>query len=1144
MKKIIYSLVIMIAASTLFTSCLEYVEPVGIQQLRSAKADYLDALGQLRLADAELQKANAAYVQALAANVDAKTEWQLIENRIHEYDVQIKAAKTEFEVDSLTKAKELLQVTHDKNMAEARQNLAVAEENLRVALRKIAAVQNLFTADERTVFDEVLTRYEKAFNAYNAQLNKVEEAKAALWELEYRLNDSTDWVVNFQGHVDFLTGEVDRAQAALEAVPERLDIEDWKAEVDNLQDSIDAINYSRAALRRDSVNYMINTWCEANIGYEEEWEAAKDQYDEAFQENEDNKPANPGAKRPKEPTLPVRSDSNGKGDYTDSLALEAFEITPAQWGSSPVYQQFADLVGLYAHTAAPVGVDSSTAFFWATGNPTDGFTSGIETNATPGMVNFLFGEEGVETPKTFTYKDKATNTDVTLKNSRYIGLYGAHSVLDRYLVLTEGDELALKAAQKDAHEADSIYWAHRNILVAGKEGYQPLVDAIADSVLTYNALQQAKADAKARAQALVDAAKALANGTPTEGFIANYAFTYGLGATPDNPVNVNDSINLINGIKTFATARWNFFEDTVAKLPANKATNYFTARTKTDSTPFDVDLRDITKDGYVQRSGGWADHKIFSDFSYDRYQTVDNGVDGPENIKTRPNQANENTGWFAAAYDALLRTLNSLWIPNFCATWDIVDTEFNDPTHGVNFTQFNYYGYTYDENSEYFFKNGGDFIPQSVKDAQKAHNDAKDKVVDMEDEYEEIYEKFWNLQVGTYPGYGLPKEMPINWADETFTAPDNLIIFIVPGFEIRWNERLGAVLSFLESDGGNAATYYRNNPTDAELHQSRIFNGNNPGGNTEYYKKLKAEFWLAYMLGGNNNIEALAKIKAQIDSWKDDIAAARTAADDAHFEAAMDDYDAKKKAYDEYPAKKAAWDAYVNTRDSLKKAFYGIKEYDADGNPVFFTTDVSKIPTPGPGTYEVADIIKDWKYNTKYFGGKQLELAQKWHGDYPETLKGFDERAYFITHTLKHLNTIKGVLDNAYYAAAKIYTYDWEKYLFEDSLNNHKYKINIELVQADLGAGAAEFATIVTNYNNYQEAYKEAWEKYLEDCTGELGYWKKLLAQFEAGYNPIEMAVKLQRDKVAAAEETLAVLKKRLELAEAEYQAIIDQLLK
>jgi predicted nucleic acid-binding Zn-ribbon protein len=159
MKKIIYSLVIMIAAGSLFTSCLEYVEPAGIQQLRAAKADYLDALATLRLADAELQKANATYVNARAAYVDAQTEWQLIENRIHEYDVQIKAARTEYEVDSLTKLKELLQVQHDTGMANARAALAWAQENLRVTLRDIAAVQNLFTAGERTVFADVLGRY-------------------------------------------------------------------------------------------------------------------------------------------------------------------------------------------------------------------------------------------------------------------------------------------------------------------------------------------------------------------------------------------------------------------------------------------------------------------------------------------------------------------------------------------------------------------------------------------------------------------------------------------------------------------------------------------------------------------------------------------------------------------------------------------------------------------------------------------------------------------------------------------------------------------------------------------------------------------------------------------------------------------------
>jgi hypothetical protein len=431
---------------------------------------------------------------------------------------------------------------------------------------------------------------------------------------------------------------------------------------------------------------------------------------------------------------------------------------------------------------------------------------------------------------------------------------------------------------------------------------------------------------------------------------------------------------------------------------------------------------------------------------------------------------------------------------------------------------------------------GDPFIPQSVKDAEDAHTAAKAEVVAKEAEYEAIYASFWNQ------AYATP-ELPINWADETFTVPDELIIFIVPGHAIRWNERLGAVLSFLETDGAQPATYFRG--AGDVLTNSNIF-GSNPAYNTEYYKKLKAEFELAFILGGNNNIEALAKIKAQIDSWMDDIADARTAADEAAYKAAKTQWTADKAAYDAYPAKLEKYKTYVASVNALKEAFYGIEKYDAAGNPVFFTTDVPKIPTPGPGTYEVADIIKDWKYNTKYFGGKQLELAQKWHGDYPETLQGFDDRAYFITHTIYHLNTIKGVLDNAYTAAAKIYTYDWEKYTYTEPNNvAHEYKIKIEEMTQDLGANAAaDFAAIVANYNAYQKQYKEAWEKYLEDCTGELGYWKKLLAQFEAGYNPIEMAVKLQRDKVAKAEEKLAIFQKALELAEAEYQAIIDQLLK
>ena len=97
MKKIIYSLVIMIAAGSLFTSCIEQVEPLGIQDLRYAKAEYIRALKDLRAADAELVRAQAAheqararYVDAMTANLNADTEYQ---NLLNEYQQLINEAR-------------------------------------------------------------------------------------------------------------------------------------------------------------------------------------------------------------------------------------------------------------------------------------------------------------------------------------------------------------------------------------------------------------------------------------------------------------------------------------------------------------------------------------------------------------------------------------------------------------------------------------------------------------------------------------------------------------------------------------------------------------------------------------------------------------------------------------------------------------------------------------------------------------------------------------------------------------------------------------------------------------------------------------------------------------------------------------------
>ena len=56
----------MTAAGSLFTSCIEQVEPEGIRNMRDAKADYIRSLKDVNAADAEYKRAEADVQRALA----------------------------------------------------------------------------------------------------------------------------------------------------------------------------------------------------------------------------------------------------------------------------------------------------------------------------------------------------------------------------------------------------------------------------------------------------------------------------------------------------------------------------------------------------------------------------------------------------------------------------------------------------------------------------------------------------------------------------------------------------------------------------------------------------------------------------------------------------------------------------------------------------------------------------------------------------------------------------------------------------------------------------------------------------------------------------------------------------------------------
>ena len=147
----------------------------------------------------------------------------------------------------------------------------------------------------------------------------------------------------------------------------KLDLEAWKAEVDNLQDSIDAYNYSRQITTKDSVQYMVNVYHEGDPCYQVAHKAWIDQFDgkvfvvgstlnvDAMISKPKNTKGQAMNAAPVKPNAADYSYSNAAAriqwnfvrDYTDAAA-------------NLVYTKFYDLIADYFQNA-PFGKDSTTA---------------------------------------------------------------------------------------------------------------------------------------------------------------------------------------------------------------------------------------------------------------------------------------------------------------------------------------------------------------------------------------------------------------------------------------------------------------------------------------------------------------------------------------------------------------------------------------------------------------------------------------------------------------------------------------------------------------------------------------------------------------------------------------------------------------
>lgn len=200
MKRIIYLLVTMVCTAGLFTSCLENVEPSGIEELRKAKAEYYKALAAKANADAELAKANAAATTTLA---NAEATLKAAEAKVLEAQAaQIDALTAQIEAET---ARIEAETAHFERMAALDEAIKAAEVRVKEAE---AAYWEVYYSEASEV--------EKA--KAEAELVKIQaELDALKLEQEREEADHEEYMAQHEANMEQLALEAEAAKLKIEA---------------------------------------------------------------------------------------------------------------------------------------------------------------------------------------------------------------------------------------------------------------------------------------------------------------------------------------------------------------------------------------------------------------------------------------------------------------------------------------------------------------------------------------------------------------------------------------------------------------------------------------------------------------------------------------------------------------------------------------------------------------------------------------------------------------------------------------------------------------------------------------------------------------------------------------------------------------
>ena len=1107
MKKIIYSLVIMIAAGSLFTSCIDQVEPVGILDMRSAKAEYIRALKDLRAADAEFRRAEAALKQADARYRDAETAWmnaqtenqnllnelQALLNEAQAMDNELKAAQIADQIARLQMQMEEDAKQHEINMLNLDKALAQAEEDLRVALRNIALHSQDLTDDEKLAVAEAVAIYEGIFEVYQKQVVKVKEAQAKLdslqewksrfadkdWDSEYHKYDYK--VKIWERQIIKAKRRIEKNKELLETAPspDEIDMNEWNAELEAMQAEIDALTYSfNTTTVKEIAQYYVN--------YVHDGVQAFNDAVTVFMAQFDGYNLNPLTKA--EEAL-IKGGEKKEDDFKKAMADSIkFDMLPKGKISAPTFNKFAYLLKSYKQESPISKADPKNNIM----SPANDTIKIVMVNQS--MKDFIMGKAGNgENSQEYTWKD-ANKVEHTIYAN--YGLWGAYDILERELVTKQKEATSpekLAELKKAEHEADSVWAKHRQILIDGLAKYEPYTKAIA-------AYEQTVKNNGQGATAMVKAIDAVRTELEKVDGVADFAsFTQ------------NDSVAIFNAFVAFAKAREDYLDYEYDKKTDAHDLDYFRFATGKSGGKVIIDSVKFS-------AMTWTD---FAAHKYDFQEDGTAPVSGTDVSATLPLDSE----------DGIVNIANALMGADFgnaLKSYPMATTALTTAQFNTNALYAIWKVDDYKKPTKILNADDTEFTPSNLATAKKA-------VTDAVNDYIKVYNSFWNQSVaaaGTeYDAYFTKVEAdPTKTADikkerekaekaindlldsdlnpKSYTLAtfkpyaDEAPIVTFTGADIDETDAILAVLTGVDPKCTDRTDndFYKGN-----IKSSAIFLGNN----TDFYKYMKA----AYDLWAATNEEITNEL-ATLKAWIEGV--------EKTFEAdAAQTGDNDKAAYDAW---KKAYGKAVDHAADLIEFYTALAEFagvDEDGNP--------NMPVTITGTYDDPDsitpnnwfelinknILGDADGWVEYLGGAQLELAEELFPDFPEVFQGWKEAIEEYNDEKAHLEILMDSFKTAYYAAAKAAGYD--------EFNK-------------TGKSAADWDALYKAYKDAREAYVQTLKNKIKADTQVIDDYSKKIADYWSEVPAIDIEIadalanfNIEKHRLNALEEALAYAKANME---------------